>query len=769
MKEILLVFLLPVFVCQQSYFIAKKTYADCTQTQFFDPATLTCVACPANSGTTAAKPNECKCNKGFKKSYTLASSVLVLTCTECPTGQAMSLDGTACFSCGSGASLDASSGHCTCDNSGEVLQERNAAGVFEASVSCSPCDSTKTANAQSDKCISCPLDLALPNTNQCTCTVSNTIDDVCFAESQSLSAETTVTRAGQQISSPLFASNLISSYQKCLDGKDSAACNFLANLCVLQLSSSSGSACSLLAQVQTGRQPLTTIQSWREQLPWIILSQTDYQSLSTYAGIEKVFDYQSSLNIAIATYSVNGTYLGQQKGTGGLLQLCKLYDNHLDKLWSFGAPVKQTCTIKVENLGDTKFFDLYLEDDDKLYPLPVITSCDSSCSATVNSELQYTRRIFTADTISNTDYARALTSLTFTTEITEEGKILPPKVQAVYGDVSSVEGAFFDVAFELKYERSSGTAEEQWKIVLGVLVGVFFFISLIPFISWNRRNGTMMLDGTMIIKFLLAILDGLAWAMFVTSASFAIYWFFAKNSVDPGQLPEDQSTLFITVTVLAFVFKFVNVIHIVLDQSYADVFFIDWERERPIAEGDQSMKKTTASKISIWRTILAANEWSEIQTTRKTSITLQLFVVIFLLEVLNFDDYGCTTPSQSPAFKFNCENDAQRQDSLYLRAGLAMIVYGATALGQFIINRLIISMFFNPILNFVDLLSVMNVSLFTLTHKQFGYYAHGKSVHGRADTDMLDLQNCLRREANGQTGTRGLEPGQDITVELQLI
>jgi meckelin len=632
MKNILLGILLPVVLCQQSYFIEKKTYADCTQVQFFDPATLTCIACPANSGTTPDQPNKCKCNKGFKTSYDLASSILALTCTECPSGEAVSLDGTACYLCGSDASLDASSGHCTCDNPGEVLDEQNAAGVFSASVACSPCDSTKTANAKSDKCVSCALDLALPNSNQCTCTVTNTVGDVCFAEAQSLSPETTVNRAGQQISSPLFATNLIPSYQKCLDVKDSIACNFLANLCVLQLSSSSGSACSLLEEVQGTRQPLSTIQSWREQLPWTVLSQNDYQSLSTYAGIEKIFDYQSSLNIAIATYSVNGTYLGLQKGTGGLLQLCKLYDNHLDKLWSFGAPVKQTCTIKVENLDDTKFLDLYLEDDEKLYPLPVTTSCDSSCSATVNSDLQYTRRIFTADTISNTEYARALTSLTFTTEITEEGKILPPKVQAIYGDVSSVEGASFDVAFELKYERASDTAEEQWKIVLGVLVGVFFFISLIPFISWNRRNGTMMLDGTMIIKFLLAILDGLAWAMFVTSASFAIYWFFAKNSVDPGQLPEDQSTLFITVTVLAFVFKFINVIHIVLDQSYADVFFIDWERERPIAEGDQSMKKTTASKISIWRTILAANEWSEIQTTRKTSITLQLFVVIFILE-----------------------------------------------------------------------------------------------------------------------------------------
>ncbi|CAG5086695.1 Oidioi.mRNA.OKI2018_I69.PAR.g11322.t1.cds [Oikopleura dioica] len=764
MKQLFGALLLPVVFCQQSYFIAKKTYADCSQTEFFDPATLTCVSCPSNSGTTSLHPNECKCNKGFTTSYSLdSSSILVLTCTAC--SGAVSLDGTACYTCGSGSTLDASSGRCVCDNSEEILDERNPDGSFKTTVTCGACTSAYTTNSESDQCISCPFELPLPNSNECSCSVANSVGDVCFAQAQSVNPETTITRNGQQLSSDLFTENLMTSYQKCLDGKDSTACNFLANLCVLQLTTTSGSACNLLLEVQTNRQPLTTIQGWREQFPWIILADSDYQTLTTYTGIEKSFDYQSALDITIATYSVNGTFLGFQKVTKGLLQLCKLYDNHLEKLWSFGAPVQQTCSITVENLpANTKFMDLYLEDNNKLYPLPVETSCDSTCGASVNPALQFTRRIFTADTVSNAEYTRVLKSLTISTEIKEDGTIFPPQISAVYGDVNNADGAAADISFEIKYIKAAETEEEKWKIVLGVLVGVFFFISLIPFISWNRRNGTMMLDGTMIIKFLLSILDGLAWAMFVTSVSFAVYTFFANNSVDPGQLPEDQSTLFITVTVLAFVFKTINVIHIVLDQSYADVFFIDWERERPLAEGDQSMKKTTASKISIWRTILAANEWSEIQTTRKTSITLQLFVVIFVLEVLNFDNYGCTTPNQSPAFKFNCENDALRQDSLYLRAGLAMIVYGSTALAQYIVNRLIISMFFNPILNFIDLLSVMNVSLFTLTHRQFGYYVHGKSVHGRADTDMLDLQNCLRREANGQTGTRGLEPGQDITT-----
>ena len=42
-------------------------------------------------------------------------------------------------------------------------------------------------------------------------------------------------------------------------------------------------------------------------------------------------------------------------------------------------------------------------------------------------------------------------------------------------------------------------------------------------------------------------------------------------------------------------------------------------------------------------------------------------------------------------------------------------------------------------------------------------------MNGRADTDMLDLQQCLKRYEEAQTGSRGLEPGEDLqTFELQI-
>ena len=35
---------------------------------------------------------------------------------------------------------------------------------------------------------------------------------------------------------------------------------------------------------------------------------------------------------------------------------------------------------------------------------------------------------------------------------------------------------------------------------------------------------------------------------------------------------------------------------------------------------------------------------------------------------------------------------------------------------------------------FIDFCSVSNISMFVMTHTQFGYYIHGRSPHGNADT-----------------------------------
>ena len=47
---------------------------------------------------------------------------------------------------------------------------------------------------------------------------------------------------------------------------------------------------------------------------------------------------------------------------------------------------------------------------------------------------------------------------------------------------------------------------------------------------------------------------------------------------------------------------------------------------------------------------------------------------------------------------------------------------------------------------YADLCSMSNVSVFILDQSHFGYYIHGRSVHGRADTGMREMAEDLKRE-----------------------
>ncbi len=53
-------------------------------------------------------------------------------------------------------------------------------------------------------------------------------------------------------------------------------------------------------------------------------------------------------------------------------------------------------------------------------------------------------------------------------------------------------------------------------------------------------------------------------------------------------LPDEwDEQLFKILLAIAFVFKLISIIHMIVRQTSVDLFFIDWEREKPIAEGDQ--------------------------------------------------------------------------------------------------------------------------------------------------------------------------------------
>ena len=47
---------------------------------------------------------------------------------------------------------------------------------------------------------------------------------------------------------------------------------------------------------------------------------------------------------------------------------------------------------------------------------------------------------------------------------------------------------------------------------------------------------------------------------------------------------------------------------------------------------------------------------------------------------------------------------------------------------------------------FGDLCSMCNISTFIMTHEQYGYYVHGRGVHGRTDVGLREMHINLNRE-----------------------
>ncbi|KAI8044193.1 meckelin [Drosophila gunungcola] len=174
--------------------------------------------------------------------------------------------------------------------------------------------------------------------------------------------------------------------------------------------------------------------------------------------------------------------------------------------------------------------------------------------------------------------------------------------------------------------------------------------------------------------------------------------------------------------------------------SQLELFLIDWERPRSSCEGQRlnldssslcsSVRTFVAeSSVSAWRVLFTANAWIRLSVSQRYSTLGQLFVVIAGYQMLE---------------RFTGD--------LGLRCCLLAALYLLTYLLQLIGHRLLVA---NPLQKFIDLCSLANISLFSLTEPGFGYYIHGRSPHGFADTDMSSMILQLQRTQT-MSGRRGL-------------
>lgn len=244
----------------------------------------------------------------------------------------------------------------------------------------------------------------------------------------------------------------------------------------------------------------------------------------------------------------------------------------------------------------------------------------------------------------------------------------------------------------------------------------------------------------------------------------SIQWliFFKQQDVVYRLLPIDsQGSAFRVLLIVAFVFKILDIIHLLYVQISIDIFFIDWERPRGTVTQQSHAENTPAeAPISIWRTFFVANEWNEIQTVRKISPEFQIFATLFCLQVVGFEHLTTTDPISR--FKVDLTSDYIGEYNAILRFAVLVIVYLTIECVQWFYFGFIYERFIGDTLgDFVDLCSMGNVSIFIMENTLFGYYIHGRSVHGRADTNMREINEQIKREEEDLCGKRGLEPNSE--------
>ncbi|KAL6094280.1 hypothetical protein STEG23_009414 [Scotinomys teguina] len=259
------------------------------------------------------------------------------------------------------------------------------------------------------------------------------------------------------------------------------------------------------------------------------------------------------------------------------------------------------------------------------------------------------------------------------------------------------------VSFSVKYEMNQGDAFVQTDIALGVLGGLAVLSSLLKTAGWKRRIGSPMID-----------------------------------------------------------LQALQFLHKLISQITIDIFFIDWERPKgkvlKAVEGEGGVRSATVP-VSIWRTYFVANEWNEIQTVRKINPLFQVLTTLFFLEVVGFKNLALMDSSSSlsrnPSDYIAPYSRILRYavvTAIWLVVGIIQVFFFAAFYERFIEDK---------IRQFVDLCSMSNVSVFLLSHRCFGYYIHGRSVHGHADTNMEEMNMNLKREAENLCSQRGLVPNTD--------
>ncbi|CAL4153921.1 unnamed protein product [Meganyctiphanes norvegica] len=793
--------------------------SQCQSNKYFDSVSLQFTDCPANQTSITGK-EICSCVPGFRVVY--ESNGMKKKCEACPANQVTSQDGRQCVPCEVDSLYNATSKTCqSCNKSIEaVLIDRAIDGNSLGIMKCVTCSNNTSADV--DLCVPCHSSLFTAGKGLCICP-SNThllIGGICVPSSEV--ADIPIADSSYKVeydngvvvkTSIYFESYYRSSAHSCTFSENKTACQVLSNMCVLLHNSFDNelNACGFYRS-RFGENYINL----PDKVPWLYYPEGESESYLKKTKIKTHFSFKknninSKFNFTVAKYSSAGKLL-QYGPLQDILKICPQIDSHLDSALVFGTTFSQSCLIDVDDIWDTfetEFFDVFLkyydDDEENMYAIPVLNLNYRQDKSFLNrqsrSKWQLTRRFFvydnlsgkesvslnTGDNIDRTKVVRYIKNIEIFVQLQEgggqenHGRIYPPLIRIEYNELEHKEygmGKKVRTTFKLTYTMNFNKIQADLSIAVGVMSAFATLLALIQTWSWSRRSGKLTIDLLTIIHLILVECGNLANVIFAVMFFACFYWtvFFKRQDVVyMFLLTHYQEDIIKNYIIAAFILKSIQIIHIIISQISIDMFIIDWEQPRPknslphpqFTVNTEENEKKNEQPISIWRTYFISNEWNELQTHRKVNMCLQLFTTLFFLKVVGFENLA----SADPYSNFNPDDiEYVPPQSFVCRFAICIIVYSVIVLCQWLFKTVIYERYIeNKFEQFVDLCSMANISVFILEYNMFGYYMHGRSVHGYADVDMQTYYDQLKREEEDLCGHRGLEPSSECqTFEVSI-
>uniref|UniRef100_K3WK50 Meckelin n=1 Tax=Globisporangium ultimum (strain ATCC 200006 / CBS 805.95 / DAOM BR144) TaxID=431595 RepID=K3WK50_GLOUD len=595
-------------------------------------------------------------------------------------------------------------------------------------------------------------------------------------------------------------------------------CQLLGNLCVLQHLRPQFPACALLELIQrSGRTTIANqINGWYSTLPFLSYGASAESVLdSTAIGMKMSFDEAAKsdthdhLTLVLATYDYRGNLHGFQRLTTQLLYCAPPAQVGGTPSWlRFGVStsMRYTCDLSALDATSLLLFELYLidyskaeGDDGRYVPVPVQNrNYEDAKGFTINVNTRsedvaddvLTHRFFLYDFLSGTAvgetqpkvfrYADSMT-LTIRAQTKSVDAIYPPLLSISYVDTQSLRNT--SMRFHVTY--ASDTAK-FWTTAMSLFIVALGFAAcrvVLHTYTWQRRStrneelGAAMWHS--IAHVLMCSASNFAFASFgilfvMTNYFFVFFKWQARvyvllpevnyDDVTHSAAKMDEYYPLRVLLPLAFALQIVAVLHRIYTQTQSHVFFVDWEVPRAKMMDVDSVKPQNAP-ISIWRTILVANEWTKLQVRRRTS--LEATIVLLLLLLYGYDLRSAAVPiphvqmqhldeQQVPS---ESSTDATLSLNLCLRFANVSCLWIALCIAQRLWNWLVYERYVDEPreMLFIDLCTVAKVSCLILDEPYHGFYLHCRSPYPFADGNMGELVDQLRQEEAGLTVGRGLD------------